>query len=233
MQKADIDKDGRRSSRPPDFRRTGPAVPRATLGLRLRELRKARGITPGEASGAIRASNSKICRLELGQTGLKPRDVAALLTLYGVTDDDERAVLLALAEYSTIPGWWKPYGDLIPRWTRGYLGLEQAAAEIRTFEMEFVPGLLQTRDYADALTRLGHPEADQTEIGRRVDLRMYRQQVLHRPRPLTLWAVIDERVLSRRIGGAEVMRSQIQHLIDMHLIQHVRIQVLQIGRAHV
>lgn len=212
-----------------DYRRTGPAVPRATLGTRLRQLRKARGLTPAQAARAIRASESKICRLELGRTGCKARDVAELLALYGVTDNDERATMLALAECSNVSGWWQPYHDVVPAWMLTYLGLEQAASVIRTFEVEFVPGLLQTPDYADAVVRLGLPDADDGEVHRRVQLRMFRQEALHRPEPLQLWAVIDERVLCRRIGGPGVMRSQIRHLLDLCRLRNVRIQVLPLA----
>src|SRR5690606_4905941 len=126
----------------------GPTVLRILLGSQLRRLRQARGISREDAGYAIRASHAKISRLELGKVGFKERDVADLLTLYGVTDPDERAPLLQLARQANQPGWWHKYNDLLPPWFEVYVGLEEAAAIIRTYEIQFVPGLLQSRDYA-------------------------------------------------------------------------------------
>ncbi|MGH3241941.1 MAG: helix-turn-helix domain-containing protein [Spirillospora sp.] len=203
----------------------GPAVPRMVLGARLRRLREECLVTREEAGEAIRASHSKISRLELGRSGFKQRDVADLLTLYGVVDEAERVILLALAKQANTPGWWQPYCDLIPDWAQGYYGLEQAADVVRSYEIQFVQGLLQTEDYARAVIRLGHtPVPD--ELARRVELRMRRQRILCRPEPCKLWAIIDEAALRRPIGGTDVMRAQIQHLIDISERPNVTIQVL-------
>ncbi|GGM23972.1 transcriptional regulator [Micromonospora yangpuensis] len=205
---------------------TGPTVLRMLLGAQLRRLREGRGVTREGAGWEIRASESKISRMELGRVGFKERDVADLLTLYGVTDQQEREALLKLARDANNPGWWHRYGDVLPTWFQSYLGLEAAAALIRSYEVQFVPGLLQTREYARAVVLLGHRRAATDELDRRVDLRMERQQLLRRPRPPQLWAVVDEAVLRRPIGGPEVMRGQLTALIEATRAAHIRLQVI-------
>ncbi|MFG1954526.1 helix-turn-helix domain-containing protein [Micromonospora sp. NPDC048830] len=196
------------------------------LGAQLRRLREARGVTREGAGWEIRASESKISRMELGRVGFKERDVADLLTLYGVVDADERAAMLKLARDANSPGWWHRYGDVLPSWFQSYLGLESAAALIRSYEVQFVPGLLQTPGYARAVVLLGHPRAGVEEIDRRVGLRMRRQELLSRPEPPQLWAVIDEAALRRPIGGPAVMRGQLTALIEATRSPHVRVQVI-------
>ncbi|MFD0784812.1 Scr1 family TA system antitoxin-like transcriptional regulator, partial [Micromonospora azadirachtae] len=153
---------------------TGPTVLRMLLGAQLRRLRESSGVTREGAGWEIRASESKISRMELGRVGFKERDVADLLSLYGVKDDEEREVLLKLARDANSPGWWHRYGDVLPSWFQSYLGLESAAALIRTYEVQFVPGLLQTPAYARAVVLLGHGTAAPDEIDRRVGLRVRR-----------------------------------------------------------
>jgi transcriptional regulator with XRE-family HTH domain len=205
---------------------TGPTVLRIMLGNQLRKLREARGVSREEAGYEIRASGSKISRMELGRVGFKERDVADLLTLYRVVDQTERAALLALAREANNPGWWHRYGDVLPNWFQSYLGLEAAASLIRSYELQFVPGLLQTPDYARAVILLGHGHAPAEEIERRVVLRMSRQKILTRPDAPQLWAVIDEAVLRRPIGGPAVLRAQLQALIDASQLPNVTIQVI-------
>ena len=207
------------------YRQAGPTVVRMLLGARLRRLRKAAGITRDHAGATIRASGTKISRLELGRTGFKPRDVTDLLTLYGLSDDAERTILLGLATQANAAGWWHSYSDILPAWFEPYLGLEQAASVIRGYEVQFIPGLLQTPDYARAVIRLsdGISEADAEQ---RVTLRMHRQQVLHRATPPHVWAVIDEAALRRPIGGRAVMRAQVEHLVQISRRSHVTIQVM-------
>ncbi|MEO3780911.1 helix-turn-helix transcriptional regulator [Micromonospora sp. B11E3] len=205
---------------------TGPTVLRMLLGAQLRRLREERGVTREGAGWEIRASESKISRMELGRVGFKERDVADLLTLYGVVDADEREAMLKLARDANSPGWWHRYGDVLPSWFQSYLGLESAAALIRSYEVQFVPGLLQTPGYARAVVLLGHPRAGVEEIDRRVGLRMRRQELLSRPEPPQLWAVIDEAALRRPIGGPEVMRGQLTALIEATRSPHVRVQVI-------
>jgi len=204
----------------------GPTVRRILLGTQLRRLREASGVSRQDAGWAIRASDSKISRMELGRVGFKERDVADLLTLYGVTGEDGRAALLALAREANTPGWWQQYGDVLPHWFHSYMGLEEAAALIRTCEVQFVPGLLQTEDYARAVIMLGHQTASAEEIERRVTLRLKRQQLLARQSPPRLWAVVDEAVLRRPIGGHEVLHGQIEALIEATKLPNVRLQVI-------
>ncbi|HWG15315.1 MAG TPA: helix-turn-helix transcriptional regulator [Streptosporangiaceae bacterium] len=195
------------------------------LGARLRRLRQAAGVTRDSAGHAIRSSGSKISRLELGRTGFKQRDVSDLLTLYGVGDDAERSVLLGLARQANTAGWWHAYADVLPAWFEPYLGLEQAASIIRSYEVRFIPGLLQTPEYARAVARLldGVSEAGADQ---RVELRMQRQQLLHRPNPPHLWVVIDETALRRPIGGRAVMLEQVDQLIRMSRMGNVTVQVM-------
>ncbi|MEV7006077.1 DUF5753 domain-containing protein [Streptosporangium sp. NPDC051022] len=219
---------GRSTSRIPDdsLTDTGPTVLRMLLGVQLRRLREERRISLEKASETIRGSRSKISRLELGRTGFKQRDVADLLTLYGLTDEAERATLLTMAKEANLPGWWHSYSDLVPSWFDSYLGLEQAADVIRGYEVQLIPDLLQTRDYARAVIRLTHQDITSAEIERHVELRMKRQRILHRPNAPRLWTVIDEAALRRPIGGPAVMRAQFEHLIDIAELNHVTVQVM-------
>ncbi|GAA4576162.1 helix-turn-helix transcriptional regulator [Micromonospora coerulea] len=205
---------------------SGPTVLRMLLGAQLRRLREDAGVTREGAGWEIRSSESKISRMELGRVGFKERDVADLLTLYGVAANEERAALLKLARDANSPGWWHRYGDLLPPWFQSYLGLEAAAALIRTYELQFVPGLLQTPEYARAVILLGHRGAAPEVIDRRVRLRMERQEVLRRTRPPQLWAVVDEATLRRPIGGPEVMRGQLDALVEATSSPHVRLQIV-------
>lgn len=219
--------------RHPERSRRGPTALRIVLGSQLRKLREGNGVSVQAAAGAIRGSHAKISRLELGRVGFKERDVADLLTLYRVTDPDERADFLALARQANAPGWWHQYSDVLPAWFETHIGLEEAASVIRTYENQFVPGLLQTEAYARAVTRLGHPRASGAEVERRVQLRIRRQELLHQPDPPALWAVLDEAVLRRPIGGPDVMRAQFRHLIDMTRQPHVIMQIAPFSRGGV
>ncbi|WP_375372819.1 helix-turn-helix domain-containing protein [Micromonospora sp. S-DT3-3-22] len=205
---------------------TGPTVLRMLLGAQLRRLREASGVTREGAGWEIRSSESKISRMELGRVGFKERDVADLLTLYGVTVAEERDALLKLARDANSPGWWHRYGDVLPGWFQSYLGLEAAAALIRSYEVQFVPGLLQTPEYARSVVLLGHRGAAVEEVDRRVELRIQRQQVLHRENPPQLWAVIDEAALRRPIGGPQVMHGQLTALIEATRSSHIRLQII-------
>jgi transcriptional regulator with XRE-family HTH domain len=204
----------------------GPTVPRRLLGAQLRRLREERRITLEDAGSVIRASGSKMSRLETGRVSFKDRDIADLLTFYEVTDEQQRAALRELARTASGHGWWHDYSDVLPSWFEAYIGLEEAATSIRTYEIQFVPGLLQTEDYARAVTLLGHQEAPAAEIGQRVGLRMARQGLLTKPQPMHLWAVLDEAVLRRPAGRPGVMRRQLQHLLQVAERPNVTIQVI-------
>ncbi|MFY1691271.1 helix-turn-helix domain-containing protein [Plantactinospora sp. WMMB782] len=203
---------------------------RILVGAQLRRLREERGLTRAEAAEPIRASESKISRMELGRVGFKERDVLDLLSLYGVHDERERATLLERVREANTSSWWHPYSDVTPNWFQRYLGLEATAALIRTYEVQFVPGLLQTEDYARAVVRLGHGSARDDEVARRVSLRIQRQQVLSRPDPPLLWAVVDEAALRRPVGGAQVMRDQLEALITIVTkMPNVKLQVIPLA----
>jgi len=204
----------------------GPAVLRILLGAHLRRLRQAKQLTMDEAGSAIRASGTKILRLETGRVGFKDRDIVDLLALYGVTDEDESRALRSLARRANAPGWWHDYSDILPSWFEPYLGLEEAASQIRAYEVQFVPGLLQTEDYARAVTLLSHAMAPPRDIERRVRLRMARQAVLDRPDPPHLWVVLDEAVLRRPLGSPAVMQGQFKHLAAMAQRPGVAIQMI-------
>jgi transcriptional regulator with XRE-family HTH domain len=204
----------------------GPMALRIAFGAHLRRLREASHITPAQAGAAIRATNSKISRLERGRSTAKQRDVADLLTLYGVTDETERQELLTLAHQASATGWWQQYNDILPRWFELYVGLERAASIIRTFEVQFVHGLLQTEEYARAVILIANARASAEEIDRRVSVRMKRQQLLARPRAPELWTVLDEAVLRRPPGGAGVMRAQLAHLLELTALPNVTLQVI-------
>ena len=204
---------------------SGPTVLRILLGSQLRMLREVKGITREEAGYAIRASGSKISRMELGRVSFKERDVTDLLRLYGV-DDDEAVTLVELAIQANSPGWWHKYGDVLPDWFQVYVGLEEAASLIRLYEVQFVPGLLQTADYARAVVQLGQPGATPDEIERRISLRLGRQELLTKPGGPRLWAIVDEAALRRPIGGMEVMRAQLVQLLEATEQPQVTLQVM-------
>jgi transcriptional regulator with XRE-family HTH domain len=206
-------------------RSAGPTVQRLMLGGHLRRLREQAGMTTEQAADSIRSSHSKISRMEHGRVGFKERDIGDLLTLYEVTEGTEREALLSLAREAKTPGWWQGYTDILPHWVEPYFGLEAAASFIREFELQFVPGLLQIEEYARAVIRLGNlPSED--EVVRRARARVSRQEILRREQPPKFWAVIDEGVLRRVIGGPEVMRAQLRHLIEMCDHPAVTLQVL-------
>jgi hypothetical protein len=204
----------------------GPTVLRILLGAQLRRLREAKRITLEDAGHVIRASGSKMSRLETGRVGFKDRDIIDLLTLYGVEDEQQRAALRELARDASAQGWWHDYSDILPTWFEAYVGLEEAATGIRAYEIQFVPGLLQTEDYARAVTLLGHANAPADEIERRVKLRMARQGLLTGPQPPHLWVVLDEAVLRRSVGRPGVMRGQLKHLLEATEWPNVTIQIV-------
>jgi hypothetical protein len=206
-------------------------VLRMLLGSQLRRLREAAGVTPDRAGFEIRASRSKISRMETGRVGFKTRDVEDLLTFYGVTDEQARSRLLDLAGQSKRMDWWTSYSDVLPGWFENYLGLESVCSTMRTFEIQFVHGLFQTEDYARAVTRLGLGPPSPAETERRVGLRVRRQDLLTRATPPKIWSVMDEAVLRRPVGGAAVMRGQLRHLIQVANAPEVTIQVVPFARG--
>ncbi|KAA0935977.1 MULTISPECIES: helix-turn-helix domain-containing protein [Streptomyces] len=196
------------------------------LGSHLRRLRESRGITREKAGYSIRASESKISRMELGRVSFKTRDVEDLLTLYGIADEAERKSLLSLAKEANVAGWWHSYSDVLPSWFPTYVGLEGAASLIRSYEVQFVHGLLQTEAYAHAVVSRGMRGAGKADVERRVALRLERQKYLVAETAPEFHVVLDEAALRRPYGDRDVMRGQLQHLIDISQRPNVRLQVM-------
>jgi transcriptional regulator with XRE-family HTH domain len=201
-----------------------PAVLRILLGAQLRRLRESKRITLEEAGNVIRASHSKLSRLESGRVAFKDRDIVDLFIHYGVTDAAQIETLRGIAVRANSRGWWHDYSDILPPWFEEYISLEEAAVQIRGYEVQFVPGLLQTEEYARAVTLLAY--SNPKEISRRVSLRMARQARLSGAEPVALGMVLDEAALMRPIGGPSVMRAQLKHLIEMSQRPNVTLQIL-------
>jgi transcriptional regulator with XRE-family HTH domain len=191
---------------------SAPTVLRILLGTQLRRLRESRNISAQEAARAIRGSESKISRIELGRNAVREVDIADLLNLYGITDTVEREQLLTLASQANQQGWWHRYQDVLPLWFQSYIGLEESAESIRSFDTQFVPGLLQTEKYSAAVIQLGRYSREDTD--RMVYLRKERQRRFASG-SLRLWAVIDEMALRRPVGSAAMMRQQLEYLLDI------------------
>jgi len=201
---------------------SGPVVIRILLGAELRRLREIAGVTPQQAAREIGASESKISRMERGRNALKYDDVAELLFFYGVSDETVREELLSLARRANQPGWWHSYHDVLPDWFQPYVGLEAAALRIRSYEAHYIPGLLQTPEYAAAVIALdGFPPE---EVERRVGLRQARQRRF-RDGAVRLWVVIDEAALRRRFGDSDVMRGQLEELAAATKLPNLTLQV--------
>jgi transcriptional regulator with XRE-family HTH domain len=203
----------------------GPTVLRILLGSHLRRLRESRGITARQAAAKIRASESKISRIELGRNAIREIDVLDLLTLYGV-DAREREQLLSLAEQSNKPGWWHRYNDILPDWFQAYVGMEEAARSIRVYEAHFIPGLLQTEEYASAVIALGDFPVDQAD--RLVVLRKERQRRFRDDR-LKLWIVLDEAALRRPVAGRKAQLEQLGYLREVCQSPTLTLQVIPYG----
>jgi transcriptional regulator with XRE-family HTH domain len=204
----------------------GPTALRILLGSQLRRLREGRGISAQNAARAIRGSESKISRIELGRNAVREIDVADLLTLYGVTDAEEREQLLTLASQANRPGWWYRYNDILPAWFQAYIGLEEAAESIRVYEAQFIPGLLQTEAYATAVFALGDISADDME--RHVLLRKQRQRRF-KAGELRLWAVVDEEALRRPVGDPRALRDQLSYLLQVCRSRNLVLQIIPRG----
>jgi len=201
-----------------------PTVRRRRLGQELRRLRELKGMTAEEVAERLLVSQSKISRLENGRRSISQRDVRDLCGVYEVEDQRMVDSLMEMAKDSRQQGWWHAFGD-VPYSV--YIGLETDAASLRVYDPQVVPGLLQTRQYAEALISGALPETAQAEIDKRVQVRMRRQErVSSGENPLRLWSVMDESALRRVVGGRELMRAQLEHLVEQSQLPHVTVQVI-------
>ncbi|MFC8664168.1 MULTISPECIES: helix-turn-helix domain-containing protein [Streptomyces] len=212
---------------------SAPTVLRMILGKRLQELRQSAGVSLDDAAKALHVKPLTIRRLEKAEVALKTLYVEKLLETYGAAKQEVEEFVV-LAERANEPGWWHAYRDVVPDWFSAYVSLETGAKTLRTYEPHYVTGLLQTYNYARAVLRGGFPNESDEDLGRRVDLRLRRQGLLERPDAPTLWVVMEETVLHRMVGGAEVMREQIERLLEVSELEHVSVDVVPFtAGAHV
>lgn len=204
----------------------GSTVPRRQLGRYLEELRENAGLNRKDAAKALERSAPTLWRIETGRIAVRSIEVEAMCRLYGASPE-MTAVLSGLAKETKARGWWQAYGDAVPDWFDVYVGLEAAATRMSKFEAELVPGLFQTQDYARTIIRADHPEEDDGEITRRVELRMARQAILKRPvNPPALEVALRESVLRCPVGGTEIMAAQLDRLADAAKLPNVSMRVV-------
>ncbi|MCG7209237.1 MULTISPECIES: helix-turn-helix domain-containing protein [Streptomyces] len=212
---------------------SAPTVLRMILGRRLQERRQDAGVSLEDAARALRVTPLTIRRLEKAEVALKPLYVEKLLQTYGA-DRQELDEFVAFAERANEPGWWHTYRDVLPTWFSAYVSLETGASTLRTYEPHYVTGLLQTHAYARSVLSGGFPNDSDEDLARRVNLRLRRQALLERADAPTLWVVMEEAVLHRVVGGPEVMREQIERLLEVSELKHVSVDVVPFtAGAHV
>ncbi|WP_405943475.1 helix-turn-helix domain-containing protein [Streptomyces sp. NBC_00932] len=212
---------------------SAPTVLRMILGRRLQDMRLGAGASLEDAAKALRVKTLTIRRLEKAEVALKPLYVEKLLETFGA-DRQEIDEFVDLAERANEPGWWHSYRDAVPSWFTAYVSLETGAKTLRTYEPQYVTGLLQTPDYARAVLLGGLPNGSEEELTRRVELRLHRQSLLEREDAPTLWVVMEEAVLHRAVGSADVMREQIERLLDVSELAHVSLDIVPFAAgAHV
>ncbi|MGW6355709.1 helix-turn-helix domain-containing protein [Streptomyces sp. NPDC055092] len=212
---------------------SAPTVLRMILGRRLQDMRLGAGASLEDAAKALRVKTLTIRRLEKAEVALKPLYVEKLLETYGA-DRQEIEEFVDLAEQANEPGWWHSYRDVVPSWFTAYVSLETGAKTLRTYEPQYVTGLLQTPDYARAVLRGGLPNGSEEELARRVELRLRRQSLLEREDAPTLWVVMEEAVLHRTVGSPDVMREQIERLLDVSELAHISLDIVPFAAgAHV
>jgi transcriptional regulator with XRE-family HTH domain len=210
-----------------------PTVWRRWLASELRRMRGEAGLEQKQVAQALRCTVTKVSYFENAQRPVVPRDLdEILLPLYSVPED-RWTLYLDAAELARRKSWWEEYDeDVLPEWFARFVGFEQGAAELRTFEPQFVAGLLQTPQYTSALMRGAHTLLSDEQIARSVDLRARRQAVVFRDaNPLRSWVVLDEAVLRRAAGGPRVMKAQLHHLVAAAQRSNVTVQVLPFSRG--
>ncbi|MET9494473.1 helix-turn-helix transcriptional regulator [Streptomyces sp. NPDC006552] len=212
---------------------SAPTVLRMILGRRLQDMRLGAGASLEDAARALRVKTLTIRPLEKAEVALKPLYVEKLLETYGA-DRREIDEFVDLAEQANQPGWWHSYRDAVPSWFTAYVSLETGAKTLRTYEPQYITGLLQTPAYARAVLRGGLPHGSEEELTRRVELRLHRQNLLRREDAPTLWVVMEEAVLHRQVGSAEVMRDQIDHLLEVTELAHISVDIVPFSAgAHI
>ncbi|MDX3855191.1 helix-turn-helix transcriptional regulator [Streptomyces sp. AK02-01A] len=213
--------------------RSAPTIGQLVLSRQLRALREKASLSREEAGRLLRVTAATVRRMEMAEVGLKVPYIQVLLPAYGVPDE-EIAVFLRLADEANEPGWWQRFHDILPEWFSGYVSLEEAAKTIRSYEPHFVPGLLQTEDYAREVLTAGAvgKTTDPGRVDRHVALRKERQTLLTRPDAPTFWAVLDETVLRRPVGSPSVMRAQIDKLLEMAERPNVTLQIAELAAGH-
>jgi transcriptional regulator with XRE-family HTH domain len=205
---------------------TGPTVRRRRLGTELRKLRESNGYKLEEVAAQLGVAPSTLSRIETGKAPTKSAYLNQMLEMYGVVDPAQRQILVDMAREGHRKGWWAAYDDVLPSGFDIYVGLEAETAAIRSYETSVVPGLLQTPDYARAVLSEEFPRHTVEQIDRMVDLRVQRQRRFSEDPPLELWAIVDEAVIRRPVGGNAVMRGQLEHLLDAATRPGLTLQVL-------
>ena len=205
--------------------RPSPTARRRRLAAALRQMRESKKLSCADAGQAVGWSESKVSRIETSRVGIRQPGLEKLLDLYEVAGQ-ERAGLLALCRQATHRGWWHSYADALPAWVEEFVGLEDGARSKLIYENQLVPGLMQTGQYAAAVTRAARPWVDEDEVERQVAARRTRQALLTMADPLQVWAVLDEAVLRRRVGGTATMRAQLHRLGEIAAFPNVTLQVL-------
>src|ERR1022692_1211312 len=205
--------------------RSSPTARRRRLAAALRQLRDAQQLSCADAGKAAGWSESKISRIETGRVGIRQPDLERLLDLYGV-NAEERTALLALGRQAAHRGWWRSFDDALPAWFEDFIGLEDGAKSLLTYQNQLVHGLMQTEEYAAAVIRAAQPAAGTDEVERQLAARATRQALLTASNPLQVWAVLDEAVLHRQVGGTKGMRAQLDRIREITALPNVILQVL-------
>ncbi|MGW2514372.1 helix-turn-helix domain-containing protein [Streptomyces scopuliridis] len=212
--------------------RSAPTIGQLVLSKQLQGLRERAGLSRDQAAKLLRVAPATIRRMEMAEVALKVPYIQLLLPRYGVTGDEATA-FLQLVDEANKPGWWQRFHDILPEWFGGHVSLEEAAKTIRCYEPHFVPGLLQTEDYARAILTYGEVgRNDPARIERHVALRLERQSLLTRPDAPVFWVVMDETILHRPVGSSAVMRAQIDRLLAAAELPNVTLQIAEFAAGH-
>ncbi|MFR9777721.1 helix-turn-helix domain-containing protein [Micromonospora sp. MS34] len=207
-------------------RRQPPTVRLRRLAAELRGLRTGAGLTREEVSEQTGINPATLYRIETAKVRPQRRTLMAMLDTYGVTDEDKRSELIALSRQAAQLGWLQAYESELPELYTTYISFEAEARSVRNYESLFIPGLLQTEGYAREVIKAGLPLATEDDIRARVEARLQRQESLRKKDPIRLWAILDEAVLLRQVGGGEIMAEQLQALVVSAAQPHITLQVI-------